>query len=105
MTSINSWGHCNWLGLVMPCGSCINVCAMEQGLGAPINCTEPWWPMSVLTPSPACCAGLKTMNFSVQRNSTWCVGAVTVPVGAHGVQTLRFMEGPQDLRQWLAGCF
>ena len=38
----------------MPYGSCTNGCAMEQGLGALINCTGLWWLMFVLMPSPAC---------------------------------------------------
>ena len=42
------------LGLEMLCGSCINGCAMALGLDALINCIGPLWPMSVLTPSPAC---------------------------------------------------
>ena len=51
---MNSWDHCNWLGLVMPCGSCLNGSAMGRGQDVLTTCIVPSWLMFVLTPSPVC---------------------------------------------------
>ena len=41
----------------------------------------------------------------MSRKEPWFVVVATVPVVVPVVEMQRLMDRPQDLRQWLAGCF
>lgn len=89
----------------MPSGNCTNACAMGRGQVVLMTCTGLLWPMSGPMPNLGFWPGWKTVNSWMPRNLIGCVVAATVQAVVRGALMQPFMEGPQGLRQWLAGCF
>ena len=92
-------------GLGMLFGSCISAFVWELVQDAPMHCIRLSSPRFALMPSRTFWPGLNNMICFTMTSLIWSDGVVTVRGVVLGEPTLLFMEGPQGLRQWLAGCF
>ena len=100
-----SWGRFSWLGLEMRFGSFTSAFVWELVQDAPMRCIRLSSPRFALMPSRTFWPGLNNMTCFTMTSLIWSDGVVTVRGVVLGEPTLLFMEGPQGLRQWLAGCF
>ena len=100
-----SSGLFNLHGLGMPSGSCISAYVLAPVQDARMCCIKPSWLRFVLMLNQTFWLGLNSKICSRLRSSIWSGGVATVPGAVLGERTRLCMEGPQGLRQWLAGCF
>ena len=100
-----NWGHFSWPGLVMRFGSCTNVFVWGLVQGDQMPCTRQSWPRFAPMLSRISCLGLNSKACFTLRSLIWSDGVATVRGVVLGELMLLCTDGPQGLRQWLAGCF
>ena len=92
-------------GLGMLFGSCISAFVWELVQVARMCCIKPSWLKFVQMLNRTFWLGLNNMICFTMTSLIWSDGVVTVRGVVRGERTRLCMEGPQGLRQWLAGCF
>ena len=92
-------------GLGMLFGSCISAYVLAPVQVARMCCIKPSWLKFVQMLNRTFWLGLNSKICFTLRSSIWFAGVATVLGAVRGERTRLCMEGPQGLRQWLAGCF
>jgi hypothetical protein len=86
-------------------GSCISAFVWELVQDAPMHCIRLSSPRFALMLNRTFWLGSNSKICFTLRSSIWFAGVATVLGAVRGERTRLCMEGPQGLRQWLAGCF